>query len=110
MERADPQLSSSLGRITVSNGVIAQIVWQTAARCYGVVGMGGGTRAKVGRLLPRSRGVHGISVSGDGDTVSLDLHVVVEHALNLAAVGATIRCVVQYQLGCLSGPGRATVG
>ena len=103
MERADPELSSSLGRITVSNGVIAQIVWQTAARCYGVVGMGGGARAKVGRLLPGSRGVHGISVAGEGDTVSLDLHVVVEHGLNLAEVAATIRSQVQYEVERLTG-------
>jgi uncharacterized alkaline shock family protein YloU len=103
MERADPQLSTSLGRITVSTGAIAQIVWQTTARCYGVVGMGGGARAKVGRLLPRSRGVHGISVSGEGDTVSLDLHVVVEHGLNLAEVAATIRSQVQYEVERLTG-------
>src|SRR5205823_11102965 len=36
MERAAPQLSTSLGRITISTGAITQIVAQTAARCYGV--------------------------------------------------------------------------
>src|SRR4029450_11879437 len=103
MERAEPQLSSSLGRITISTGAIGQIVSQTASRCYGVVEIGGGARAKVGRLLPRSRGVHGISVSGDGDSGSLDLHVVVEHGLNLAEVAATIRSQVQYEVERLTG-------
>jgi uncharacterized alkaline shock family protein YloU len=103
MERAEPQLSSSLGRITISTGAIGQIVSQTASRCYGVVEIGGGARAKVGRLLPRGRGVHGISVSGDGDSVSLDLHVVVEHGLNLAEVAATIRSQVQYEVERLTG-------
>jgi len=98
MERAEPQLSSSLGRITISTGAIGQIVSQTASRCYGVVEIGGGARAKVGRLLPRSRGVHGISVSGDGDSVSLDLHVVVEHGLNLAEVAATIHSMGTHPL------------
>src|SRR6266496_4470444 len=96
MERAEPQLSSSLGRITISTGAIGQIVSQTASRCYGVVEIGGGARAKVGRLLPRSRGVHGISVSRD-------LHVVVEHGLNLAEVAATIRSQVQYEVERLTG-------
>jgi len=68
MERAEPQLSSSLGQITISTGAVGQIVSQTAARCYGVVGIGGGARAKVGRLLPRGRGTHGITVSADGDS------------------------------------------
>ena len=72
MERAEPQLSSSLGRITISTGAIGQIVSQTAARCYGVVEIGGGARAKVGRLLPRSRGTPGIAVSGEGDSASAE--------------------------------------
>src|SRR5947208_17183744 len=103
MERAEPQLSSSLGRITISTGAIAQIVSETTARCYGVVGMGGGARAKVGRLLPRGRTTQGISVSGDGDAVSLDLHVVVEYGLNLTEVAATIRSPVQYEVERLTG-------
>jgi uncharacterized alkaline shock family protein YloU len=98
MAQAEPQLSSPLGRITISPGVIAQIVAQTAARCYGVVGMAGGTRARVGRFLPRSRAAQGISVSGDGDGVALDLNVVVEHGLNLAEVAATIRSQVHYEV------------
>jgi uncharacterized alkaline shock family protein YloU len=102
MERAALQLSTSLGRITISTGAITQIVSQTAARCYGVVGMGGGPRAKVGRLLPRNR-PQGITVSGEGDSVSLDLHVVVEYGLNLAEVAATIRSQVQYEVERLTG-------
>jgi len=82
---------------------IAQIVSQTAARCYGVVGIGGGARAKVGRLLPRSRGVHGISVTADGDSVSLDLHVVVEHGLNLAEVASSVSNRVAYEVERLTG-------
>ena len=103
MERAEPQLSSSLGRITVSTGAITQIVARTVARCYGVVGMKGGARAKVGRLLPRSRATPGITVSGEGDSVSLELHVVVEYGLNLAEVAATIRSQVQYEVERLTG-------
>ena len=103
MERAEPQLSSSLGRVTISTVAIAQVVAQTAARCYGVVGMGGGTRARVGRLLPRMRATQGISVAGDGDSVSLELTVVVEHGLNLAEVAATIRSQVQYEVERLTG-------
>ena len=109
MERAEPQLSSSLGRITISTGAIGQIVSQTAARCYGVVEIGGGARAKVGRLLPRSRGTPGIAVSGEGDSVSLDLHVVVEHGLNLAEVAATVRNRVAYEVGRMTGLEIATV-
>jgi uncharacterized alkaline shock family protein YloU len=103
MERAEPQLASSLGRITISTGAITQIVARTAARCYGVVGMGGGARAKVGRLLPRGRPAAGITVTNDGGSVSLELHVVVEYGLNLAEVAATVRSQVQYEVERLTG-------
>ncbi len=103
MERAEPELSSSLGRITISPGVIAQIVAHTTARCYGVVGMAGGPKARVGRFLPRSRATQGIAVSGNGDGIALDLHVVVEYGLNLTEVAATIRSQVQYEVERLTG-------
>jgi uncharacterized alkaline shock family protein YloU len=103
MERAESHLMTPLGRITISPGAIAQIVAQTASRCYGVVGMGGGARAKVVRLLPRSRTAAGISVGGDLGGVTLDLHVVVEYGLNLAEVAATIRSQVQYEVERLTG-------
>ncbi len=97
------EVQSPLGRITIAPGVIAQIVEHTTSRCYGVVGFGGGARAKVGRLLPRNRSAPGISVSGDDDGVTLELHVVVEHGLNLAEVAATIRSQVAYEVERLTG-------
>jgi uncharacterized alkaline shock family protein YloU len=102
VERAGPQLSTELGRITIAPGVIAQIVARTTERCYGVVGMGGGARARVERFLPR-RGTQGISVTANGDGLELDLHVVVEYGLNLAEVAATIRSQVQYEVERLTG-------
>ena len=102
MERADPELSTSRGRITISSGVIAQIVAQTAVRCYGVVGMAGPRRPR-GRFLPRSKATQGIVVSGNGDGIELDLNVVVEYGLNLAEVAATIRSQVQYEVERLTG-------
>jgi uncharacterized alkaline shock family protein YloU len=103
MQRVEPQLTSPLGKITISPAVVAQVVAQTAARCYGVVGLGGGARAKVVRLLPRNRSAPGISVATDADGIALELHVVVEYGLNLAEVAATVRSQVQYEVERLTG-------
>jgi uncharacterized alkaline shock family protein YloU len=101
MERGGLQLSTERGRITIAPGVIAEIVAQTAGRCYGVVGLAGRGRP-AGRFLPR-RLAQGISVGGNGEGVELDLAVVVEHGLNLAEVAATIRSQVQYEVERLTG-------
>jgi uncharacterized alkaline shock family protein YloU len=102
MERLEPELSSSHGRITIAPAVIAHIVAQTAARCYGVVGMAGGAKGRVVRFLPGNR-AQGISVAAGPDGVELELNVVVEYGLNLAEVAATIRSQVQYEVERLTG-------
>jgi uncharacterized alkaline shock family protein YloU len=89
-------VSSPLGRITISSDVIARIVGQTAAECYGVVGMS--ARGRVGRLLARGRERPGIEIGGDATGVTVDLYVVVEYGLNLAEVAATVRSRVAYEL------------
>lgn len=98
-------LFSPLGRIRISSEVIAQIVGQTAAECYGIVGMAGrpGLAGGVGRLLSRDRLTQGISVRGSDEGLVLDLHVVVEYGLNLAEVGATVRSRVAYEVERLTG-------
>ena len=102
MEAAQSQsLTSALGRISISNEAVAQIVGHTAAECYGVVGMS--ARGRVGRLLSRDRLRQGIVVAGDGDGLRIDLYVVVEYGLNLAEVAATVRSRVAYEVERLTG-------
>jgi uncharacterized alkaline shock family protein YloU len=101
-------LSSPLGRITISGDAIARIVGQTAAECYGVVGMS--ARGRVGRLLARGREPQGISIGAEDDgSVTIGLYVVVEYGLNLAEVAATIRSRVAYEVERLTGLPVATV-
>src|SRR5207237_9667358 len=85
------------GRLTISAAAFAWIVAETALGCYGVVGLSAGSR--VGRLLRRE----GISIEGDAHGLRIELHVVVEHGLNLAEVAATVRSQVAYEVTRLTG-------
>ena len=98
---AGSALASPLGRITIANEVVAQIVGHTAAECYGVVGTA--TRARLPRVLARDRVTQGISVGGGPDGVEIELNVVVEHGLNLAEVASTVRNRVSYEVERLTG-------
>jgi uncharacterized alkaline shock family protein YloU len=96
------EVASPLGRITIANDAVAQLVGYTAAECYGVVGMtprGG----RVGRLLARDRLTQGIEVERAEGGVAIDLHVIVEYGLNLAEVAATVRSRVAYEVERLTG-------
>jgi uncharacterized alkaline shock family protein YloU len=101
MEAAQP-LSSPLGRITIANDAVAQVVGHTAAECYGVVGMA--SKRRGARLTKREKPNQGVSVRGDAEAgISIDLYVVVEYGLNLAEVAATVRSRVSYEVERITG-------
>jgi uncharacterized alkaline shock family protein YloU len=93
--------SSELGRVAITGDAVAQIVGLTAAECYGVVGTT--TSGRLGRLLTRDRTTRGIEISGDERGLSIALHLVVEHGLNLAEVASTVRNRVTYEVGRMTG-------
>jgi len=88
--------SSELGCVAITDDAIAQIVGLTAAECYGVVGMSASNR--IGKLLARARATAGIDVSGDEQGLTIGIHVVVAHGLNLAEVASTVRNRVAYEV------------
>ena len=88
----DLTLELERGRLVISREAVGEIVAETALGCYGVVGLSAGTR--VLRMLRRE----GVSVEGDASALRIELHVVVEHGLNLAEVAATIRSQVAYEV------------
>jgi uncharacterized alkaline shock family protein YloU len=105
-----PSNAASLGRITIANEAVAQIVGHTAAECYGIVGMAPLRRvARVVEPIARAKGrrfrpvTKGISVRGSQRGLQIDLHVVVEYGLNLAEVAATLRSRVAYEVERLTG-------
>ena len=93
----DLTVASPRGSITITRDLVAEIVAETAARCYGVVAIG--PKSKVGRLLRRD----GITVGGDAAGMRIGLDVVVEYGLNLAEVAATVRSQVGYEVERLTG-------
>jgi uncharacterized alkaline shock family protein YloU len=93
--------SSELGRVAITDDAVAQIVGLTAAECYGVVATT--APGRFGRLLARDPITRGIAVSGSERGVSVALHVVVEHGLNLAEVASTVRNRVAYEVERMTG-------
>ncbi len=93
----DLTLELEHGRLTIAREAVAEIVAETTLGCYGVVGLTAGSR--VARMFRRE----GISVDGPATALRIELHVVVEHGLNLTQVASTIRSQVAYELERLTG-------
>jgi uncharacterized alkaline shock family protein YloU len=99
----DLSLDLENGRLTIAREAVAEIVAETTLGCYGVVGLTAGTRVR--RMFRRE----GITVDGDAHALRIELHVVVEHGLNLAEVASTIRSQVGYDVERLTGLDVASV-
>jgi uncharacterized alkaline shock family protein YloU len=93
--------TSELGRVAITDDAIAQIVGLTAAECYGVVGTK--STGRLARLRLGDRTTRGVEVFGSERSVSIALHVVVAHGLNLAEVASAVRNRVAYEVKRMTG-------
>lgn len=92
------QFHSDLGEITVSNAVFSNIAGMAATTCYGVKGMAFRSMTDgLVHLLRREAMSKGVSVTyHEDDTVSIELHIIVENGVNLPAVCRSIMNEVRY--------------
>ena len=99
------KLDNERGSICISSDVFTWLAGDAATRCFGVKGMAG--RSKEGgplQLLRResmSKGV-GVSFNDDG-SISLELHIGVDHGVNICAVSRSIMNEVSYKLSKSTG-------
>ncbi len=87
------------GTLKVSNDCIADLAGYAASECYGVVGMAmSDTENGVTRLLPINRLRNGIGVSNENGLTTVDIHVVLEHGVNMASVTDNLVSSVKFIL------------
>ena len=86
------------GSVNVSTNVYTDIVGTAAINCFGVKGMAARSLTDgVYHLLRMESVSKGVRVEfHDDDTISIDLHIIVDNGVNLAAVGASIISEVRY--------------
>ena len=86
------------GSVNVSTSVYTEIVGTAAINCFGVKGMAATSLTDgVYHLLRRESAGKGVHVQFNEDnTISIDLHIIVDNNVNLNAVGASIISEVRY--------------
>ena len=88
------------GSVNVSTNVYTDIVGTAATNCFGVKGMAARSLTDgVYHLLRMESVSKGVRVEfHDDDTISIDLHIIVDNGVNLNAVGASIISEVRHQV------------
>ena len=86
------------GSVNVSTNVYTDIVGTAATNCFGVKGMAARSLTDgVYHLLRKESVGKGVRVNfNEDDSISIDLHIIVDNNVNLNAVGASIISEVRY--------------
>ena len=89
----------------VSTSVYSDIAGTAASNCFGVKGMAARSMVDgVVHLLRKESASKGVLVEfHEDDTITIDLHVMVDHGVNLSAVGASIIEEVKYVVTSTTG-------
>ena len=99
------KLQTDQGEIRINSEVFTNITGAAATNCYGVKGMA--IRSKTDGLVhllrkeSMSKGVK--VVSNDDDTVSIQLHIIVDNGVNLMAVSRSNMSEGRYNVSRITG-------
>ncbi len=86
------------GSVNISTSVYTDIAGTAASNCFGVKGMAArSVRDGVYHLLRMESMSKGVKVEfHEDDSITIDLHIMVDNGVNLAAVGQSIISEVRY--------------
>ena len=93
------------GSVNVSTNVYTDIAGTAASNCFGVKGMAARSVTDgVYHLLRKESMSKGVRVEfHEDDTISIDLHIIVDNGVNLNAVGTSIISEVRYVVAKCTG-------
>ena len=94
------KINNDNGRISITSEVFTYLAGDAATSCFGVKGMvaceKSGGAWQLLRRESMSKGI--VAHTNDDGSVSLELHIGVDHGVNFTAVGRSIMKEVRYKL------------
>ena len=93
------------GSVCVSTGVYVDIAGTAASNCFGVKGMAARSVSDgVYHLLRKESMSKGVNVTiHEDETISIDLHIIVDNGVNLTTLGESIISRVRYEVNKYTG-------
>lgn len=98
------KISTELGLINIDDNVIANIAGISAMESYGIVGMASKNATDgLFELLKSDYLSKGIRVSSKDETLTIDLHVILEYGVSISAVAQNIIDKVKFNVEKFTG-------
>lgn len=90
--------NNPLGNIYVSHRAIATVAYQSALQSYGVVGLAAKNLAEgLAQVLVKDPTL-GVDVHFNGNTIEIDLYVIVEYGTRIKSVATSVAESIRYQV------------
>lgn len=90
--------NNPLGNIYVSHRAIATVAYQSALQSYGVVGLAAKNLAEgLAQVLVKDPTL-GVDVRLNGNTIEIDLYVIVEYGTRIKSVATSVAESIRYQV------------
>jgi uncharacterized alkaline shock family protein YloU len=86
------------GKVYVSNHTIATIAYQSALESYGVVGMADKDIVRGISKLLFNDPASGVIVNYDGNSIKIDLYIIIEYGTRISSVAESVSHSVKFQI------------
>lgn len=92
-------MNNDKGSIEITNDVFTVVAGDAATNCFGVRGMADrSVKDGIVRLLKRENMSKGVKVAFENDKVNIDVHIIVDHGVNITAICESIINEVRYNV------------
>ncbi len=87
-----------IGKIEISESYLSKLIGHEVTSCFGVVGMiPSSNRQRLFSMFSKGQSLDtGIRVSGNADSINVELHIAVTYGMNINAIAASITEKVKY--------------
>ncbi|MBO4693912.1 MAG: Asp23/Gls24 family envelope stress response protein [Clostridia bacterium] len=94
-----------MGTITITEQFLSKLIGFEVTSCFGVVGMvPSGSKQKLIGVFSKGQSLDtGIKVSGDADSIDVEIHIVVTYGMNINAIASSITEKVKYTVKEITG-------
>ncbi len=92
-------INNEKGFIEITNDVFTVLAGDAATNCFGVRGMAyRNVKDGIVSLLKRENMGKGVLVTTDGEKINIEVHIIVDHGVNITAICESIIKEVRYNV------------
>ncbi len=93
------KIRTPMENVSINTEVIAQYAGTVATECFGIVGMAAvNMRDGMFKLLRKETLTHGINVTYENESLTLDFHLIVAYGVSIQAVTDNLISNVKYKV------------